>query len=176
MILGFSSRLWPQWGVAVLTVLVSALAHGEHHQCSQRSLRIKNCHLKHYGYHIHFTESERIIISDGIWREVEDMPLKGDAVLWEKIWMERIQGRTFVSVMQWTAPKGEGEVRSLQWVVLELDGSKVKKQLTQTVQKLRVSLNNREPAQYKDDRKPYGLSPGEGDKIYWWNGHHIGHF
>lgn len=121
--------------------------------CSPRELKLRNCTLKQGSLHIEM-QKERLRLNDGVWRNLEDEPLKGD-VEWQKVRLQKIGKRTFIEFWIWDLPKGEAAVSDLVWIVWEIKG-------VETIARVQDVIQKRTP---KVDGKGYILDKEKAHKI-----------
>lgn len=137
-------------------------------RCARWQMEQKNCFLKNKNYRMQIT-SEKVLISDGVWREIVPLPLKGEKVVWESISLGFVAGRPILQFEIWDEPQGEGQIQTLHWYVMELKGPKPIVQLEKPLQKRAMisDESKRKPA-VKDPKAFYGLKAGANGKIHWW--------
>lgn len=121
--------------------------------CSARELSLRNCTLKQGPLRVEM-QKERLRLNDGVWRNLEDEPIKGD-VEWQKVQLEKIGKRSFIEFWIWNLPKGEAAVSDLVWIVWEIKG-------VETIARIHEVIQKRTP---KVDGKGYILDQVKAHKI-----------
>ena len=149
--------------------------------CSRKELSLKNCRLNYKNYRLQITK-EKILINDGVWRSIESLPLKSDATRWQRISLFPLGKRMLLETLIWDKPQGEGDIQSLNWIVLELHAEKLTQRLKRVIQKRRPvsvesgrkgpqerSAKSRGKTYIYDQMMKHGLKwkPGQ-KKIQWW--------
>lgn len=148
-------------------------------KCSAEKLEQKNCVLRAANYTIELAD-KKILLNDGTWRAVEEMPLyEAKSVQWDLARLRILQGRLLIELKMWDEPSGEAEIQSLHWFVLQADkGAKLERLLHQVISKRRKTSSGQGEAVKKvvlqDKVEPHGLKPIKDNKIHWWAGREKG--
>ena len=84
--------------------------------CSARELGRQDCRLVSNKFNIRLL-AKSIAWSDGTWHLVEEMPLKGEAVAWEKMTFAQMGSWPILQLWLWDKGEGDLKVQSLHWYV-----------------------------------------------------------
>jgi hypothetical protein len=103
-------------------------------QCDSKNLPIKDCLVRMGPYRVQFTK-QKILVSDGVWREVHDLPMKGEKTEWVAVTLHKRQGRYLLQQLLWSEPEGGVGLQSLNWYLWELKGAQLHRRTHQVVQK-----------------------------------------
>lgn len=87
--------------------------------CTKRELERQDCRLQ-FGAHSVRLLSETIARDDGVERKVDQMPLKGEGIAWEKMRLDNFQGWPILQMWIWDKGEGEAQVQNLRWYVTDL--------------------------------------------------------
>ncbi len=177
---------FPRWAAALGVVLMSwpgsTVGGGEIGQalaCSTSELKAKECLLQQGPLRLQF-RAETIVISDGTWRGLVDMPIRGEQVEWVALRYREMAGRQLVEILLWGEPSGEASLQSLTWIVGELKSADIDFVLSEVVSKRRFvepGVKVRQLASLSDQREPFGLKTVDGQgQIHWWAGRRSGRF
>lgn len=135
--------------------------------CNKTELQTKSCVLKLLNYNLQLTP-EKILISDGVFRNIKGLPVKGEKVEWVRVNTFRAHKRVFVELLMWGLPIGEANVQSLYWTVSELKGVKLSFLIYELVQKRRlIEAENGKTLILYDPRSPFGIKVDRKGKLIW---------
>ncbi len=135
--------------------------------CTKTELVTKSCVLKILDYTLRLTP-EKILISNGVFRKIKDMPLKGEQVEWIRVNTFRADKRVFVELLIWGLPIGEANVQSLYWTVSVLDGVKLNFLLYELVQKRRLIIGeDGKTSILYDPLSAFGIKVNKKGKLNW---------
>lgn len=111
--------------ILTLFVLSSSVcaAGKEKLTCTAKELARFDCRLTSANYNIRILP-QTIAWSDGTWHTVDPMPLKGEAVGWEKIEFKFLNGWPILQLWLWEKGFSETEVQSLHWYVADAEKRK----------------------------------------------------
>jgi hypothetical protein len=113
--------------LALLLVLTPALfaspAAKDKLSCTAKELARFDCRLGAGVYNIRLLP-KTIAWNDGTWHTIDDMPLKGEAVAWEKIEFKFLNGWPILQLWLWEKGFSETEVQSLHWYVADAEKRK----------------------------------------------------
>ena len=88
--------------------------------CAPKELKRQDCRLTTDTYNIRMLK-DTVAWDDGTWHTVDDMPLKGEGVEWEKARFEFINHWPILQLWVWDAGVGENKVQSLHWYVADAE-------------------------------------------------------
>lgn len=131
--------------------------------CNKRDLALRTCTLKQGPLRVEL-QKERLRLNDGVWRNLEDEPLKGD-IEWHKVRLHNVGKKTVLEFWMWTTPKGEVAVSDLVWVVWEVNGVEVVERVHQVVQKRTPKVDGK--GYILDKIKKHRLEPGPRGGVRW---------
>lgn len=118
-------------------------------QCTKRELSLQDCELRIGKTKLNLFQG-RWRFDDGLWLSVNDMPVAGELVQWDKISFEQHNNRRILQMWVWSKPTGEAEVQNLNWFVMELGEFESPKRVHEVVQRrrlgARVTDSTRKPA------------------------------
>lgn len=118
------------WLVAITSISASAT---ESKSCSAVDLKRWDCRLKLGAAVVHVTK-EKILLSDGVWRAVDDIPM--DKIIeWHQVRLEKLGKRLFLILSFWDEGRGETKIQSRIWWVLEVKGAKTEVRVKQLAQR-----------------------------------------
>ncbi len=86
--------------------------------CGARELARQDCRLMADTYNLRLLK-DTVAWNDGTWRTVDDMPLRGEGVQWERASFNFINGWPILQLWIWDAGVGEAKVQSLHWYVAD---------------------------------------------------------
>lgn len=89
-------------------------------KCQPKELKQFDCRLSVDTYNLRLLK-DTVAWDDGTWHTVDDMPLKGDGVLWERAEFGFINGWPILQLWLWDAGVGENKVQSLHWFVADAE-------------------------------------------------------
>lgn len=138
-------------------------------QCSSQELRRRDCRLDVGSYTLRLL-SETIARHDGTWHTIDSMPLKGEAVAWDKASFEIFGRRPILQLWLWDKGSGEAPVQSLHWYVIEIghDGSQVLAEAVVRRRRQKPVEAGREAAYIYDAWEKHGLKPLKDGRLEWW--------
>jgi hypothetical protein len=162
--------------------------------CTPLELKQQNCTLKVGETRLGLLH-ERWRFNDGIWINVNDVPLSGEGVSWHKVTLNQFGARRVLQLWLWTPSQGEANVQNLKWFVVELGESESPVRVQEIVRRRRLVVETK-PAASEDSaaatptRKPaaaskpkYNFDPEEKtdlkllkDKLQWQAGRRHGEF
>lgn len=88
--------------------------------CTSKELATQDCRLTSGSYNIRLL-AKTIAWNDGTWHTVDEMPLKGEALAWEKIKFE-FQGHwPILQFWLWDKGTGESQIQSLHWFTADAE-------------------------------------------------------
>ena len=105
--------------------------------CGPKELKRLDCRLTVDTYNLRLSK-DTVAWSDGTWHTVDDMPLKGEGVEWEKARFEFINHWPILQMWLWDAGVGENKVQSLHWYVADAEKRKLTIMAAGIVRKRRV--------------------------------------
>lgn len=147
----------------ILAFYLAALAAPMKSVCPARDLARRDCRLKVANYNIRLLP-ETIAWNDGTWRTVDDMPLKGDGLTWEKATFEFINGWPILQLWIWDSGTGETSVQSLRWYVADAE----KRHLTILAEGVvRRRRKSPEGKFINDPMEPHALKPLKSGGLEW---------
>lgn len=142
-----------------------------HSQCFAKELQRKDCELTIKPYRVQVSRV-KVTWSDGTWTSIADAPLPDEKFQWEKVTLQKIDGRWILQFWIWDDGKGEAKVQSLHWVVVELKEKQLVASTDQIVRKRVVRAT--EPVSYTYDREiPHSLKKIKGG-LQWTVGKNAG--
>jgi len=89
-------------------------------KCADKELKRLDCRLTVDTYNLRLLK-DTVAWDDGTWHTVDDMPLKGDGVTWERAEFAFINGWPILQLWLWDAGVGENKVQSLHWYVADAE-------------------------------------------------------
>src|SRR6516162_6178762 len=101
------------WILAVATNMALA-ATVMKPDCLKRELTRQDCHM-HVGRYDVRLLSKTIAWNDGTWHTVDQMPLNGEAVAWDRASLQIDEGWPVLQLWLWDKGVGESDVQSLHW-------------------------------------------------------------
>ncbi|HMN67629.1 MAG TPA: hypothetical protein PKC28_03740 [Bdellovibrionales bacterium] len=107
--------------LALLALLFSQVALGraaDKPACNARELKRRDCRLQVGAYMARLT-STTVARDSGTFRAVDDLPLKGEGVEWEKMVLHVEKGWPVLQFWIWDAGQGEPKVRNLHWYIAD---------------------------------------------------------
>lgn len=110
-------------GVAAFFVFWSCAASSSKLTCGKEELRRQDCRLTMDTYNLRLLK-DTVAWSDGTWHTVDDLPLKGEGLSWEKARFEFLNGWPILQIWIWDAGSGENKVQSLHWYVADAEKRK----------------------------------------------------
>lgn len=131
--------------------------------CSVRQLNLRTCTLKQGELRVDL-EKERLRLNDGVWRNLEDEPIKGD-VEWQSVKLMNIGKKRVLEFLIWNLPKGEASVSDLVWIVWEIQGVDVTERVHQVVQKRTPKVDGK--GFIVDQLKKHKLATAPNGKVTW---------
>lgn len=134
--------------------------------CNQRDLRRRHCDLALGPYRIAMTP-DRATIANGIWKNVQDLPIREAGTEWERVELRQLGTRWIMEFEFLTPARGEISLQDLIWVVFELDGAKWTSRVQEVIQKKRVKGDLKKQSELKER---YGLRFEKNGSIHWWAG------
>jgi hypothetical protein len=144
--------------------------------CNSKEIKRQDCRLTVDTYNLRLLK-DTVAWNDGTWRTVDDMPLKGEGVEWEKARFEFLNGWPIVQLWIWDAGTGENQVQSLHWFVADAEKRKFTVVATGVVRKRRphkVAVPEGEtatkgpPAKFTyDAMEPHALKPLKDGSLEW---------
>ncbi len=173
--------------IFVSTLVLSALALAAHTvqgrstalSCTSEQLNSRDCLLQWERLRIHI-RAQTLLVHDGTWRALADMPLQGPAVEWVSVRFREVNDRPLVEMLLWSEPRGEASIQSLTWVVAELKSASIEFVLSEVVARRRhieQGERGRILSSLEDQREKFGLKPMDGQgPIHWWVGRRSGKF
>lgn len=131
--------------------------------CNAKELSRLDCRLTVDTYNLRLL-NDTVAWNDGTWHTVDDMPLKGEGVTWEKARFEFINGWPILQLWIWDAGTGENKVQSLHWIVADAE----KRHFTVIA---RGIVRKRHPAEngkfLTDAMEPHNLKPLKDGSLEW---------
>ncbi|MCB0356483.1 MAG: hypothetical protein KDD40_05720, partial [Bdellovibrionales bacterium] len=124
-------------------------------------LNLKNCLLSIFGYRLHFLD-DKILVHNGVWREIEDLPLVGEQIQWHDIRLKKLNQHVYVEFLMWSAPQGEAKVQNLIWYVYQLNESQMHKVSEQVVQRRNPNFGEGGPTYFFDNMISHGIKSKNG--------------
>jgi hypothetical protein len=88
--------------------------------CSDKELVRMDCRLRAAGYSLRLL-AKSVAWNDGTWQTVDEMPLKGEAMAWEKVHFELLGGWPILQLWLWDKGVGELQIESLHWYVADAE-------------------------------------------------------
>lgn len=104
------------WWIAPF--LLSAALPGD--KCQSKELKQLDCRLTVDTYNLRLLK-DTVAWDDGTWHTVDDMPLKGEGVTWERAEFNFINGWPILQLWIWDSGVGENKVQSLHWFVADAE-------------------------------------------------------
>ena len=132
--------------------------------CSSRDLKRQDCRLRLGEHNIRLLPAT-IARDDGVWHTVDDMPLKGEGIVWEKIRFEKVGSRSLLQFWIWDKGTGQAQVQSLHWYVADIRKDKMKLLAEGIVRRRRVKDAKGEFIY--DAYESHGLKPEKNGSITW---------
>ncbi len=132
--------------------------------CGDRELARKDCRLVLRPYEIRMTQ-DTITWFDGTWRTVDDLPLKGEGVEWQKARFEILNGAPILQLWLWDPGQGETKVQSLHWYVTTARDRKLRILAEGVVRKRRQKVVNEDSDKHQfiyDAMEPHSLKAVKG--------------
>lgn len=147
----------------ILALSLPSAHAAEKSVCTEKELARQDCRLTVGSYNIRVLP-KTLAWNDGTWRSVDNMPLKGEAVMWEKIRFEMMNGWPILQLWLWEKGVGESEVQSLHWVVASAEKRKFSLLAEGVVRKRRVE---------RSAASPEGAKPMPTFFYDAWESHHL---
>jgi hypothetical protein len=143
--------------LSLLLIPFLTMALPDRSRCSPRDLTRQDCRLQSGNWNFQLS-NKTISWSDGVWKTVDNLPLSGDGLTWEKGQLKIINKRVFVQLWIWDAGVGEGKVQSLHWYVLEFANKKMNVIVQEVVRKRHPEVVEGKPVKYiYDPMEPHQL-------------------
>lgn len=157
----------------LLALFISA-APSNADRCTKKELERQDCRLTVDTYNLRLLK-DTVAWTDGTWRTVDDMPLKGDGVTWEKATFQFINGWPILQLWIWDAGHGENKVQSLHWFVTDAEKRKFTVIAQGVVRKRRphrIEVPEGEPPKFGDTfsydaMEPHALKPLKNGSLEW---------
>lgn len=146
-----------------LSVLSAFTAHPTKSACTAKELARQDCRLTFDTYNLRLLK-KTVAWSDGTWHSVDDLPLTGEGVVWEKAQFEFINGWPILQLWIWDAGQGESQVQSLHWYVADAEKQKFTLLAEGVVRKRRLS---EEKKLIFDAMEPHALKPLKTGALEW---------
>src|ERR1035437_9035078 len=150
--------------------------------CTLKELERQDCRLASANYIVRILP-KTIVLNDGTWHAVDEMPLKGEAVAWEKIQFQFLSGWPILQLWLWEKGLGESEVESLHWYVADAEKRKFTLLAEGIVRKRRLEPSEpepppettakrtkkppRKPKYLYDTWEPHSLTTAKGGSLEW---------
>lgn len=134
--------------------------------CKKKEKELKNCFLKFDNYKIQINKNH-ILLSDGVWRSIHDLPIQGKDTNWESLRIKKIGSHVFLEIKIWGKAQSILEIQSLNWFLLEINKKKLNKKISEIIQKRKL---REEGKPLIDPIEKYGLKLMRNGKIKWWAG------
>lgn len=124
-----------QLGVLGLSYVAGSVAwaQNEKYECAQEALKKQDCLLLWQNYRVHFLKS-KILIHDGTWRGIQEIPVAGEKSEWEKVQVHKLDGRWVLEMWVWSPPATEMALESLYWLVGEFKDQNLHFEVQEVVQ------------------------------------------
>lgn len=145
--------------------------------CTKREIERQDCRLKVGNYSVRLL-AETIARDDGTWRTVDQMPLKGEGVSWEKVRMDIFKGWPVLQLWIWDKGEGEAQVQNLRWFVTDIRKGDLKILNEGVVRRRRqkpigpegepVSKEPKKPKYIVDGWEKHGLSARKDGNLDWY--------
>lgn len=132
-------------------------------ECTAKDLARHDCRLYVDTYNLRLLK-DTVAWNDGTWRTVDDMPLKGEGVQWEKANFRFINGWPILQLWIWDAGVGEAKVQSLHWYVADAEKRHFTILASGVVRKRRI---NPEKKLIFDPMEPHELKPMKNGGLEW---------
>lgn len=148
-------------------------------RCQKRSLARRNCDLSLGKYVLSLTH-DRISMSNGVWKNIQDLPFKEEGTQWERVELSQLGNRWFIEFEFLTQAQGEANIQNLVWIIYELHDSDWNKKMERVVQKRRIRLENEASSLedsksfLRDAKEKFGFRLNSAGQIEWWSGHQKG--
>lgn len=142
--------------------------------CTGKELARQDCRLTSANYTVRLLP-KTIVWNDGTWHTVDEMPLKGEAVAWEKIQFQFMAGWPILQLWLWDKGAGESEVESLHWYVADAEKRKFTLLAEGIVRKRRLEPSEEPPTKptkanpkyLYDTWEPHSLKTAKGGSLEW---------
>jgi hypothetical protein len=136
---------WPMLFYALLLPLAPAYGATDKLTCTVKELSRLDCHLRLGTYNIRLLPAT-IAWSDGTWHTINEMPLKGEAVAWEKVQFQILNKCPILQLWLWDKSVTETQVESLHWYVMAPEKKKMSALSDNIVRKRRLQQAPQPPA------------------------------
>lgn len=136
--------------------------------CTSRELSRQDCRLAQDTYDLRLLK-DTVAWNDGTWHTVDDLPLKGEGIQWEKATFNFINGWPILQLWIWDAGVGENKVQSLHWYVADAERRRFTILAEGIVRKRRLkSVPKAKPAEMIfDAMEPHALKPLKNGSLEW---------
>ena len=105
--------------------------------CTGKELSRFDCHLRLGIYNLRLLPMT-IAWSDGTWHTISAMPLKGEAVAWEKVQFQMLNKHPILQLWLWDKSVTETQVESLHWYIMASEAKKMNALSDNIVRKRRL--------------------------------------
>jgi hypothetical protein len=156
-------------------LLINAWAAPAKPSCSAKEIKRQDCRLYFDTYNLRLLK-DTVAWNDGTWHTVDDIPLRGEGVEWEKARFEFLNGWPILQLWIWDAGAGENEVQSLHWYVADAEKRKFTIVATGVVRRRRPhkpktvegEVAAKAPAKFTYDKmEPHALKPLKDGTLEW---------
>lgn len=158
-----------QWSVVFFFIFSTAVwAKPSKLVCKRKELARQDCRLVYKGHELRLL-SASIAWHDGVWHTVDEMPMKGDGVQWEKVKLEIFKDWPVLQLWLWGPGAGETKVQSLHWYVIGPSKQKLNRMAEGVVRKRRRKLDSPEekPVYTYDASEKHSLRALKGGNLEW---------
>lgn len=118
-------------------------------KCTKRELSLKDCELRVGKTKLNLFQG-KWRFEDGLWLAVNDLPVNGETVQWDKVTLNQYDDRRILQLWLWSRSEGEAEVQALNWYVIEIGQYESPARVHEVVQRrrlgARVTDSTRTPA------------------------------
>lgn len=128
-------------------------------ECTSRELKAQDCRLKVGSVKVRLSATT-VARDNGTSRSVDDMPLKGEGVVWQKANLKMFGDWPVLQIWLWDSGQGTPKVQSLHWYVADAHEIPLKILAEGVVRKKRDNIFDRE--------EPHSLKALKGhDQLEW---------
>ncbi len=131
-----------KWSLISLLIVQTSVA--EKLSCTAKELSRLDCRITAGNYNIRLLP-KTIAWNDGTWHSINEMPLKGEGLAWEKVQFQIFSNWPVLQLWIWDKSATETQVESLHWFVLAPNERKIKALGEGVVRRRRLEPADPEP-------------------------------
>lgn len=129
--------------IVIILILHSPWAFGlsERSRCLSADLKRQDCRLQKGKFKAQLS-NKTISWATEIWQSVENLPLSGEGITWEKVILREVGNRLILQMWIWDAGLGESKVQSLHWYVFDFVEGKMQLRVDEVVRRRHSKMDD----------------------------------